>query len=157
MSDTSPRLLLLRHADAGDPNAWAGPDAERPLSDKGVDQSERMGALLATRDLRPAHIRSSPKVRAVQTAEIVADALGLSVDVEDWLAGDYDLIDLADRLVPSDGEPDILVGHDPAMSSVLSEMLGRQATLRKGELASLTWAGELRAGAVELIEQVRPK
>ena len=34
-------LHLLRHADAGDPNAWQGPDAIRPLSAKGRRQSKR--------------------------------------------------------------------------------------------------------------------
>ena len=40
-------LHLLRHADAGDPEAWTGPDAARPLSDKGRAQAERLGAFLA--------------------------------------------------------------------------------------------------------------
>ena len=41
MAEVSPgpieplHLYLLRHADAGDPMAWSGDDADRPLSPKG--------------------------------------------------------------------------------------------------------------------------
>ena len=34
-------LLLLRHADAGVPETWTRPDAERPLSPKGHRQAAR--------------------------------------------------------------------------------------------------------------------
>ncbi len=157
MSDTTPRLLLLRHADAGDPEAWARPDSERPLSEKGIAQAERMGALLADRGPRPNRIRSSPKVRALETAEIVADALGLPVEVEAWLGDDYDLADVEPLLGPPEEGPDLLVGHDPAMSDLLTEMLGASEGLRKGELAIVTWPADLRPGAAELIEKIRPK
>ena len=38
-------LYLLRHADAGDPMAWEGPDESRPLSDKGERPGRAAGAL----------------------------------------------------------------------------------------------------------------
>ena len=41
-------LHLLRHAHAGDPGAWDGPDADRPLSDKGRAQADRLGAHLVS-------------------------------------------------------------------------------------------------------------
>jgi len=46
-------IHLLRHAHAGDRGAWAGPDATRPLSDKGRDQSDRLGRFLAGIHFRP--------------------------------------------------------------------------------------------------------
>ena len=55
---------LLRHADAGDPEAWDGPDAARPLSDKGETQAERLGRFLAGDRLRDRPVITSPKVRA---------------------------------------------------------------------------------------------
>ena len=39
-------IYLLRHADAGDPTAFRGDDAQRPLSDKGRRQASSMGRFL---------------------------------------------------------------------------------------------------------------
>ena len=72
------RLHLVRHAHAGDPAEWEGDDALRPLTRKGRRQSEQLGTFLGERGIRPDVIVSSPKVRALQTAEIVAAALGMT-------------------------------------------------------------------------------
>ncbi len=79
-------LYLLRHADAGDPAKWDGPDAARPLSPKGEKQSERLGRFLAGIGFRPDAILSSPKLRASQTADIVAGQLGVPVTLDERLA-----------------------------------------------------------------------
>ena len=65
---------LLRHAHAGDPERWTEDDSRRPLSEKGRRQAERLGRLLAGLDEAPDLFITSPKVRAAQTAELVADA-----------------------------------------------------------------------------------
>ena len=44
--DIALTLYLVRHADAGDPAAWTGNDADRPLSKKGRRQSKRLDDLL---------------------------------------------------------------------------------------------------------------
>ena len=68
------QVYLLRHADAGDPERWAGDDALRPLSEKGELQAERLGSFLAEIGFQPETIISSPKVRALRTAEVVGAA-----------------------------------------------------------------------------------
>ena len=52
------QLYLLRHADAGDPMAWPGDDAERPLSAKGKRQARRLGSMLEDIGWKPDLIRS---------------------------------------------------------------------------------------------------
>jgi len=84
------QLFLLRHADAGDPEAWTGDDAARPLSAKGELQAERLGSFLAEIGFRPDAIVSSPKVRARRTAEVVGAALGVGVRLDDRLGGGFD-------------------------------------------------------------------
>ena len=79
-------LYLVRHADAGDPAKWVGPDAARPLSPKGETQSERLGRFIAGIGFRPDAILSSPKLRASQTADIVAGLLGVPVTLDERLA-----------------------------------------------------------------------
>lgn len=68
------KLLIVRHADAGDPDAWVKggkPDSERPLSDKGRKQSTRAAKslieLVPTVDM----VASSPYKRALETADLV--------------------------------------------------------------------------------------
>ena len=84
-------LHLLRHAHAGDAMKWTGDDDVRPLSEKGIRQSERLGRLLAGFDEAPDLFITSPRLRASQTAEIVAKALDVPVIVDARLAEPLDV------------------------------------------------------------------
>jgi phosphohistidine phosphatase len=131
-------LHLLRHAHAGDPDRWLGDDAARPLSEKGRRQAERLGRLLAATDEAPDVFITSPKVRAAQTAEIVAAALGgVRVTVDDRLAWGVGLDALSDILgAAADADRPCVVGHDPDFSELLGELIGTQAVpMRKGAIA----------------------
>jgi phosphohistidine phosphatase len=128
-------LYLLRHADAGDPEAWTRPDGERPLSAKGRRQSERLGRQLAAIEFAPDAILASPKVRAAETARIVAEALGGTVVEDDRLAGPLD-IDRIGEILKDAPRRVVLVGHDPDFSELLSALVGApELSLRKGALA----------------------
>jgi len=72
------RLLLIRHAHAGDRARWRGPDDQRPLSEKGWRQARGLVALLGDDGL--ARIASSPSLRCVQTVLPLAEARGLQVE-----------------------------------------------------------------------------
>ena len=141
-------LYLVRHADAGDPEAWTGPDAARPLSQKGRTQSERLGVFLADHDVDPDTVITSPKLRASQTAEIVAGHLGVSVATDDRLAGPMDLAKL-DTVLTDAGDPErpMLFGHDPDFSEFVEELCAAaNAPMRKGALAKIEADRPLRAG-----------
>lgn len=140
-------LLLVRHADAGDPLAWSGPDADRPLSRKGRKQAERLAAMLGSLRSAPDALVSSPKARAAQTAEVLGAALGIEVRLHEGLAGPLDLETLA-AILADNGQPrrPIIVGHDPDMSDLASELVGSAVTLRKGALARIDLAERPAAG-----------
>ena len=140
-------LHLLRHADAGDPEAWSGPDSIRPLSAKGRRQSRRLGDHLAAIGFSPDAILTSPMVRAEQTADIVGERLGVAVAVDDRLAGGFDLGAL-DELLSEAGDPErvVLVGHDPDFSESLSTLCGPQLDMKKGTLARIEIERPLRPG-----------
>lgn len=142
-------IYLLRHADAGDPGAWRGPDAERPLSAKGNRQADRLAAFLAGIAFKPDAIISSPKVRASQTAEIVAQGLGMSVALDDRLAEGFGLADIGALLEEGSGPGRILlVGHDPDLSDILCQLLRTKTVpMPKGALARVDIDGPPRAGA----------
>ena len=143
---TALRLHLLRHADAGDPGGWDGPDAARPLSPKGVRQAERLGRLLAKAGFDTDSVITSPKVRAAQTAEAVAEALGVALLVDDRLAGGFDAA-LVAAVLADGGSPSrpVLVGHDPDFSWLLSALVGAELTMKKGAMARVD-VTELREG-----------
>jgi phosphohistidine phosphatase len=130
-------LYLLRHADAGSPAAWDGPDERRPLSGKGERQADRLGRFLAGIGFAPDAILTSPKVRAAQTAEIVARLLGASVGRDDRLAGGLEIGTLEDLLHDAgDPERPLIVGHDPDFSDLIASLCGDAGvTLKKGSLA----------------------
>ena len=108
-------LYLLRHADAGDPVTWDGPDAARPLSSKGEKQSERLGRFLAGIGFRPDAIISSPKLRASQTAEIVAERLGDAGRHSTSASPAASACRWSRRscVTPANPSGAVLVGHDP--------------------------------------------
>jgi phosphohistidine phosphatase len=141
-------LYVLRHAHAGDPAAWSGPDADRPLSDKGERQAERLGAFLAGIDFKPGAIISSPKIRAAQTAERVAAHLGVAVAIDERLA---DAVGPAavEAVLRDAGDPSraVIVGHDPDFSDLVAELTGAdEIPMRKGSLARIDVDRPLRAG-----------
>ena len=127
-------LWLLRHAEAED----GLPDDERPLTARGVAQADAAGRALAVLGVSIDACLSSPKLRAVQTAERACEPLGVPVTIERALAGEpFD----ASELVAGLGEV-LLVGHDPSFSLQLHDLTGTQARMKKGGLAAIS-KGEL--------------
>jgi phosphohistidine phosphatase SixA len=150
-------LCLLRHAHAGDSLAWEGDDELRPLTDKGRRQAERVGRLLATAGVAPDAVLTSPLVRARETAEIVADILGVPVRLEPRLGEPLDLATV-DRILADAGDPrrPVLVGHDPDFSELVSELVGAPVPMRKGTLARIDVERPLMPGAGDLRWLVPP-
>jgi phosphohistidine phosphatase len=145
-------LYLLRHADAGDPYAWKGEDAARPLSGKGRRQAERLGAHLAGIGFRVDVILSSPKLRAHETARLVGEAIGAKPELDDRLADALEIGLVQEMLGGRDPvESLMLVGHDPDFSELLAELIGiDELPMRKGALAGLDAALPLAPGSAVL-------
>ncbi len=142
------QLVLLRHADAGDPEAWAADDASRPLSEKGELQSERLGSFLAEVGFLPDAIISSPKLRARRTADIVGAALGVGVRLDDRLASGFEPATV-DAILADAGDPrrPVLVGHDPDFSQVLGWLANADGvTMKKGAFARVDVRGAVADG-----------
>jgi phosphohistidine phosphatase SixA len=152
------QLHLLRHAHAGDPEGWTGPDAARPLSAKGEQQAERMARFLADLGFKADVFITSPKVRAARTAEIVADVLDCEVREDERLARDFDLVTIEAILFDA-GEPvkPVLVGHDPDFSEIAAALIGApNLSMRKGAFARIDADRPLVAGSGTLRWLVSP-
>lgn len=127
-------LWLLRHAEAVD----GVPDDERPLTDRGIRQAQDAGRALEMLGANIDVCLASPKVRALQTAQLACAPLGVRVSPDHRLAGEpFDVPDLTAGL----GEV-LLVGHDPSFSLTLHDLTGAQARMKKGGLAGIA-KGEL--------------
>jgi phosphohistidine phosphatase len=132
------RLHLVRHAHAGDPLEWEGEEELRPLTRKGRRQCERLGAFLDTYAVRPDVIVSSPKVRALQTAELVAATLGMTVRADPRLGEGFGRRELWELLGELGAREPMLVGHDPDLSELLGHLVDAAGLrLRKGALATV--------------------
>jgi len=139
-------LYILRHGIAADrgSNEYAS-DSQRPLTSDGVKKLRRTVSAMQSLDLSFELILSSPYVRARQTAELVAEGLGLmrALELSSVLEPGADLealiADLASRKKNVDRI--LLVGHEPMLSSLISLLLSGEEdleiTLKKGGLCKL--------------------
>jgi phosphohistidine phosphatase len=134
------KLYFVRHATASSKATWRRDDDQRPLTRAGRQRFTVAAlALVQARALRPDLIISSPLVRAEQTAEILAKALGWPVPllVDERLGHEFDVSVLSALLAEhSDARSIAIVGHNPSFAAVLSEVVGDAVIdVRKGSVA----------------------
>ena len=119
------RIYLVRHGIAGDPDEWNGPDDSRPLNEKGRRRFRETARAFAKLDDRVELLCTSPLVRAVQTAEILADALELDeVCVLEELRPNVPVQQLLERAAELPARRVALVGHDPQLSGAVAALGG---------------------------------
>ena len=110
-------LLLVRHGNAVAILEGVEGPADPPLSDIGREQARRLAAWYEGSDVSA--VVASPLQRAAQTAEVVAEALGVDVEVVDDLA-EYDrhsLTYVPEALLDRD-DPRIRAMYDHGVYSV---------------------------------------
>ena len=112
-------IHLVRHAYAGDRDAWATDDEVRPLSERGFAQAEALAGLLSAMPVEL--VSSSPALRCVQTVEPLARMRGMEVNVDHALAegASVKAIDLVQSLV---GVEAVLCSHGDVIPDVLGAM-----------------------------------
>jgi phosphohistidine phosphatase len=140
------RLYLIRHGKA-ERHSADGSDELRELTKRGRRQAEWLGRRLGESGA-PERILSSPAARAVQTATLIADRLGLGVELADQIglgAGPSDIIDFVSTL--SHSGPIALVGHNPTFSAAADIMVHGP---------SAAHALELRTGQAAVLDLVKP-
>ena len=118
-------LTLVRHAKS----SWNHPgltDFERPLNKRGKRDAPRMASRLATQQIRPQIIVSSPAVRALTTAEVIASALGYQPaeiirDERIFHAYSNQLLDVI-RSFDEHRQHIMLVGHNPGLTDLVDQL-----------------------------------
>jgi phosphohistidine phosphatase len=121
-------IYLLRHGEA---EAGEGDDAARRLTAKGERQAAAAGAALAALGVAIDVCRTSPRVRAAETARLACEPLAVEPESAAELAGGG-----FDALALGAGRGEMLVvGHEPDLSSEVGRLTGAHVKLRKGGLA----------------------
>nr|WP_246560888.1 histidine phosphatase family protein [Geobacter grbiciae] len=135
------KLYLIRHGEAVE-RGEAVREEDRWLTAAGRDGFRANARRLAKKVAAPEVIVTSPLVRAVQTADILAEVLGFSgeVTVAQELAPGFSSEGLF-RLAGVCGSPRSLavVGHEPDLGEVFGRLLGRDGALplKKGAIVAL--------------------
>jgi phosphohistidine phosphatase len=133
-------IYLLRHGIAEDAPPGAS-DSDRALTREGRDKLRRVLKRAEEAGVAPTLILSSPYRRAVETAEIAAEALDYRGKIVHAaaLVPNASPSDAWDEIRSRKGEEAILLAsHEPLMSSLLAHLLGApalQTDFKKGALA----------------------
>jgi len=168
--DTFP-IIALRHAKAVARDEWDGPDATRPLTERGLKQAKALVGPLRAYGVR--RIVSSDAVRCIQTVTPLATALGRSIretellSQDAWEEGRSDPRTVIGKRVRS-RKPAVLCSHGPVLPDILSELAMATGTLKGsylGSASSLEVAGFSVAhisrtnpgSGIAAIETMRPK
>lgn len=132
-------LLILRHAksDHADPGLA---DHDRPLNERGKHDAPRVGERLLAAGLVPDAILSSTAKRAKKTAEKVAKSCGFQGKIEFlsdlYLAPPATYLDTLSRL-DSPISRAMIVGHNPGLENLLSDLSGQYLPFPTAALAYL--------------------
>lgn len=133
-------LYLARHADAEQKRPGMS-DFERELTEIGRKNTEKMAIVLKRMNLKFDLIVSSPFVRAVQTAKIFRDVIGVQSEIitANELIPGSDFKSLL-KMLSSFGVENILaVGHEPHLGEFLSWVVGlpRPIEFKKNSIACI--------------------
>ena len=128
-------VYFLRHAKT------KPTETEPVLSEKGRRQLDAITEQMHQREMRPSVILTSPRLRARQSADYVADAIGYGeVSEEGWIAENLPAEQwLRELAVYQEFESIMVVGHEPDLSRVVEWLMGVQFGAVKMKKATLLW------------------
>jgi phosphohistidine phosphatase len=146
------QLWLLRHGEAVPHDA--APDHHRELTERGREQSLAAGRALAALKVGFHFVFTSPKVRALQTAQLACESLGVEPIVHEPLAGGFDGAAALELMASAGADQRVLInGHEPDFSQVVYDLTGARIDFKKGGLAAI----RLDGSRGELIVLMRPR
>jgi phosphohistidine phosphatase len=119
------RLFVVRHAEA----APGDPDELRPLTNAGRTVARALGDRFA--GLSVEAILTSPLLRARETGDAIARALGLESEADERLAPGA-TADSVRATIAGRGETVIVVGHQPDCSEIVLALTGSKQSFEPG-------------------------
>ena len=113
------RLFLVRHAEA----APGEPDDLRTLTPRGKGQARDLGRRFVRKKIKPDAVISSPLLRARETAEAIASAVGVEPEQDELLAPGATAEGVR-AVVAGRGETVVIVGHQPDCGQIVAAIDG---------------------------------
>ena len=155
------RLYLVRHAEAIERSGMT-PDAFRYLTTKGRLAFRKIARRVRKAGIAPDVIFTSPLLRAVQTAEILAERLKHEgqVVVARELSPGFDLQDLRSLLMGAGSlEEAAFVGHEPDLGLLAAVLMAvpEAFPLRKGAVLALEADGSALNGSAKFLWKIDGK
>jgi phosphohistidine phosphatase len=142
-------VWLARHGEAVHPDECDS-DFHRGLTDFGRRQVSALATWLASRSETPELFLHSPLLRAKQTAETIAEAVGASpscVRAETRLSPGINPEDLLKALAATSAERILCVCHQPDVSRCLAEFIsGGHFQYTPGTIAQIQFSGPIIRG-----------
>jgi 8-oxo-dGTP diphosphatase len=125
-------LVLVRHAKARGRSSWQGDEADRPLTRRGLAESERLAGLLGCWE--PARVLSSPWDRCMQTVRPYAQAHDVKVErvpalTELALKDDPKRAGKTFIRMLADAEDQVICTHRPVLQQLIA-VLGQYCSMQ---------------------------
>ena len=149
-------IYFVRHGDA-EPERAGVSDMDGPLTARGRQETLAMAQALHRAGVAPKRIATSPARRARQTAQIIAECLGLPAGALAELPTPAPTIgDLQELLAEEGAQPLMVVGHIPSLPRLISQLIGGGSIeLAKSGLARVE-AERAEPGAGTLVWLMEP-
>ncbi len=129
------RYYFVRHGIAVD---YVTSDFARELTERGRRRVGKSAKVMKALGIRPARIYTSPRIRARQTAEIIAAELGMEATLAEEVDFGFDIADVRALSRDLSSEDDVMfVGHNPDMSLLVHKLSGVNVAMKKGGLARI--------------------
>lgn len=160
-------LTLIRHAKSSHDDPALN-DFDRPLNDRGRDDARAMARhLLQAGAFRPDYYLTSPALRALTTAEMVAKEMGVATSALHHEPGIYEApvprLTAALAALPDHAKHAALFGHNPGIENMTNWLCGSVAVqgvvtmaVVSLELHISSWQ-DIRPGCASLLDYVYPK
>jgi phosphohistidine phosphatase len=146
-------IFLLRHGEAMERGFE---DSVRPLTPHGREQSKIVAETFKTLGITPREILTSPIQRARETADIVAQELGLERPAaSELMLPGSDLRKLLEILRLDEASSVLLVGHEPHLSTLTSILINgttySHIAIGKGSLLNIEGQVPIERGKCRLL------
>lgn len=130
------KLYFVRHGKA---SQVAPSDAQRPLTEGGIESMKHIATVLKKAGIKPKKIFTSPRVRAHQTADIIGEVLGITPEINDACNFNFSANAAMKLCEDFDDEDELMfVGHNPSMSEVVEHITGAAIEMSTGAVACVT-------------------
>lgn len=133
-------LFLLRHADASEKTSGKV-DKERVLSEKGIAEAKQIAAFLEKNNFTPDAIFCSAAVRTRQTLMLINEKLPNTRTKiffsDDLYEAGHDELHAIVREISDVYNTVMIIGHNPAISSVAAHLVNASVSLHTCGLAKI--------------------